>query len=72
MPERDPLVSAFRHLADLPRAKDALHALKRVASLVKPIMRARNFKVQELAEFYPGQANLLGEYYRYAISPRSL
>jgi hypothetical protein len=34
--------------------------LKRIASLVKPIMRARGWKVRELAEFYPQQQNLLG------------
>ncbi|KAH8899316.1 WLM-domain-containing protein, partial [Thozetella sp. PMI_491] len=34
--------------------------LKKIASLVKPIMRARGWKVGELAEFYPDQQNLLG------------
>ncbi|KAF4970506.1 hypothetical protein FSARC_2474 [Fusarium sarcochroum] len=48
------------HLAKLPRAVDALQTLKKVASLVKPIMRARNWKVRQLAEFYPEQHNLLG------------
>jgi DNA-dependent metalloprotease WSS1 len=62
MPEIDPLVLSYSHLKDLPRAKDALQALKKVASLVKPIMRARGWKVQELTEFYPSEQNLLGEY----------
>ncbi|KAK2021857.1 WLM domain-containing protein [Colletotrichum zoysiae] len=60
MPEHDALVATYSHLADFPRASDALQTLKKVASLVKPIMRVRGWKVQELAEFYPEQANLLG------------
>jgi hypothetical protein len=60
MSELDPLVFSFSHLADFPRAKDALHALKKIASLVKPIMRARGWKVRQLTEFYPEQQNLLG------------
>ncbi|KAK5658799.1 hypothetical protein OQA88_1611 [Cercophora sp. LCS_1] len=60
MPEHDPLVLSFSHLRDVPREKDALHTLKKIASLVKPIMRARGWKVGELAEFYPDQQNLLG------------
>ena len=59
--EIDPLILSYSHLADFPRAKDALHTLKKVASLVKPIMRARGWKVGQLTEFYPEQQNLLGE-----------
>jgi len=62
MPEIDPLVLSYSHLSDFPRAKDALFTLQKVASLVKPLMRARGWKVGQLAEFYPDQANLLGEY----------
>jgi DNA-dependent metalloprotease WSS1 len=61
MGEHDPLILSFSHLKDFPREKEALHALKKVASLVKPIMRARGWKVGELAEFYPDQQNLLGK-----------
>ncbi|KAF4784379.1 WLM domain-containing protein [Colletotrichum scovillei] len=60
MPEHDALILSFSHLPDFPRAPDALQTLKKVASLVKPIMRVRGWKVRELAEFYPDQANLLG------------
>ncbi|KAK1755324.1 WLM domain-containing protein [Echria macrotheca] len=60
MPEHDALVLSYSHLRDFPREKDALHTLKKIASLVKPIMRARGWKVGELAEFYPEQQNLLG------------
>ncbi|OGM45664.1 zinc metallopeptidase [Aspergillus bombycis] len=34
--------------------------LKKIASLVKPIMRRRTWKVVTLSEFYPHQQNLLG------------
>jgi hypothetical protein len=61
MPEVDPLVLSFSHLADFPRAAEALHTLKKVASLVKPLMRARGWKVGQLTEFYPDQPNLLGK-----------
>ncbi|KAI0448921.1 WLM-domain-containing protein [Xylaria acuta] len=60
MPEVDPLIFSYSHLADFPRAADALHTLKKVASLVKPLMRARGWKVGQLTEFYPSQQNLLG------------
>lgn len=60
MPEHDPLIFSYRHLADFPRAKDALETLKKIASVVKPLMRARGWKVPELAEFYPNEHNLLG------------
>ena len=61
MAEIDPLVASYSHLMDFPRAPEALHTLRRVASLVKPIMRARSWRVQELAEFFPEQTNLLGK-----------
>ena len=60
MVEHDALIRGYRHLADYPRANDALDMLKRIASAVKPLMRARGWKVPELAEFYPEQHNLLG------------
>ncbi|KAI0877731.1 WLM-domain-containing protein [Hypoxylon argillaceum] len=60
MPEVDPLIFSFSHLADFPRAAEALHTLKKVASLVKPLMRARGWRVGQLTEFYPSQQNLLG------------
>ncbi|KAG6016925.1 hypothetical protein E4U54_000086, partial [Claviceps lovelessii] len=59
MPEYESLVGAYVHLAREARAPEALVTLKKVASLVKPIMRARGWKVGQLAEFYPEQANLL-------------
>lgn len=64
MPEHDPLVLSYSHLAQFRRADEALTILKKVASLVKPIMRNRGWKVRELAEFYPNETNLLGAHAR--------
>ncbi|EAA34780.1 hypothetical protein GE21DRAFT_379 [Neurospora crassa] len=58
--EIDPLVLAYSHLHHLPQPSSALHLLKKIASLVKPLMRARGWRVRELGEFYPEQDNLLG------------
>jgi hypothetical protein len=59
--ERDPLVGSYSHLREFPRSDDALLILRKVASMTKPIMRARGWKVLELAEFYPNEGNLLGK-----------
>lgn len=61
MAEHDALIFEYSHLQKLPRADEALHSLKKIASLVKPIMRARSWKVGTLAEFYPDEQNLLGK-----------
>lgn len=58
--EIDPVVYSFTHLKHLPRQDEALHLLRRIASMVKPLMRARGWRVQQLSEFYPDQQNLLG------------
>ncbi|KAI3391641.1 hypothetical protein diail_7009 [Diaporthe ilicicola] len=58
--ELDALVLSYTHLKNLPRQDDALRTLQKIASLVKPIMRARGWKVSQLSEFYPDQHNLLG------------
>lgn len=58
--EHDAQFRSYRHLRELARADEALHTLRKIASLVKPIMRARGWKVGELCEFYPAQQNLLG------------
>lgn len=62
MAEYDALIAQYSHLIKFAREKDALFALRKIASLVKPIMRARGWKVGTLAEFYPDQQNLLGKY----------
>ena len=61
MAEHDALVFEYSHLKGLPREKEAIYALRKIASLVKPLMRARGWKVGTLAEFFPDQQNLLGE-----------
>lgn len=61
MAEHDALFGSYSHLKNLSRQEDALHTLKRLASMVKPIMRARGWRVRQLAEFYPDQQNLLGK-----------
>lgn len=60
MREIDPLVFEYQHDRHRPRESEALLILRKVASLVKPIMRRRDWKVGTLCEFYPQQSNLLG------------
>ncbi|KAF2482597.1 WLM domain-containing protein [Neohortaea acidophila] len=58
--EREPSFHTYEHLQGLPRHDSALTMLRKVASMVKPIMRKRNWRVQVLAEFLPLEQNLLG------------
>ncbi|KAI9802232.1 MAG: hypothetical protein M1825_002953 [Sarcosagium campestre] len=60
MREIDPLISAYSHLKEKPREAEALHSLQKIASLVKPVMRQRGWRVGTLREFYPTERNLLG------------
>ncbi|KAL2821726.1 WLM domain-containing protein [Aspergillus cavernicola] len=60
MRELDPLVLEYQHDKHRPRESEALLVLQKIASLVKPIMRRRSWKVGTLCEFYPQQRNLLG------------
>ncbi|KAJ5925557.1 hypothetical protein N7454_008196 [Penicillium verhagenii] len=60
MRELDALISEYRHEKKRPREAEALFILRKVASMVKPIMRQRYWKVGSLCEFYPSQKNLLG------------
>jgi DNA-dependent metalloprotease WSS1 len=60
MRELDALVSEYQHEKQRPREAEALLTLRKVASLVKPIMRQRNWRVGTLCEFYPHESNLLG------------
>ena len=64
MSEIDAHFNAYEHLKHLPREAEALHTLRKVASVVKPIMRKRAWKVNTLCEFLPPEANLLGIYQR--------
>lgn len=60
MRELDPLVSEYQHEKHRPKQEEALVTLRKVASLVKPLMRQRSWRVGTLAEFYPHTPNLLG------------
>lgn len=60
MRELDALVVEYQHEKHRPRDLEALTTLRKVASLVKPIMRQRGWRVGTLCEFYPEQRNLLG------------
>ncbi|THV06588.1 WLM-domain-containing protein [Dendrothele bispora CBS 962.96] len=54
-------VQSFTHLKDRKNADHALTMLKRIASLVKPIMRKHGWVLPTLAEFFPDNPSLLGE-----------
>ncbi|QIW95908.1 hypothetical protein AMS68_001426 [Peltaster fructicola] len=58
--EHEALFTTYEHLQGLPRGDSALTLLRKVASMVKPIMRKRGWTVRVLAEFLPVEANLLG------------
>ena len=60
MREVDPLIADYSHLRGQPGEAEALKALQKIASLVKPVMRQRGWRVGTLAEFYPDERNLLG------------
>jgi hypothetical protein len=63
--EHDPSISEFQHEKHRHREADALLTLRKVASLVKPIMRQRGWRVGILTEFYPTETNLLGLNYNH-------
>ncbi|KAI0035178.1 WLM domain-containing protein [Vararia minispora EC-137] len=52
-------VQSFEHLRGFPREDEALTLLKKLASLVKPIMRKHGWRLPTLAEFFPEAPNLL-------------
>lgn len=60
--ERDPLVLSYSTLMGLPRNDEALQRLKKIASMTKPIMRNRGWRLPVLAEFFPAQPELLGRW----------
>lgn len=58
--ELDPLIGQYEHESHRPRADHAIFLLRKIASMVKPIMRRRNWRVGILAEFVPSDKGLLG------------
>lgn len=63
MLECEPVVWKYEHEKFRPRKAEARKILREVASLVKPIMRRRGWKVGTLAEFWPPEEFLLGRNY---------
>ena len=61
MREIDAHFGAYEHLVHLPRDKEALLMLRKAASVVKPMMRKRGWRIGTLAEFLPDEPQLLGE-----------
>ncbi|KAH8918632.1 WLM-domain-containing protein [Atractiella rhizophila] len=53
-------VLSIRALKNRPRADEALELLKKIASLVKPIMKKHGWTLPELVEFFPENPGLLG------------
>ena len=62
MREIDAHFDAYEHLKHLPRETEALVMLRKAASVVKPIMRKRGWKIGTLAEFLPDEPQLLGKF----------
>lgn len=58
--EHDALFGSYEHLQDCPQPEEALLRLRKIASLVKPLMRKRSWKVRVLSEFLPDDQRLLG------------
>ncbi|KAI9699185.1 MAG: hypothetical protein M1820_007264 [Bogoriella megaspora] len=58
--EVDSHFGCYEHLRGLPRAQEALQKLRKIASLVKPIMRKRGWRIGSLTEFLPEDTRLLG------------
>lgn len=56
----DELIYHITHLTDMPQADVAEKTLRKMASLVKPIIRAHGWRVGMLGEFYPDEEGLLG------------
>ena len=57
----DSLIYDIQVERGLHRPDVAMNTIQRAASLVKPLMRAHNFKVGLLAEFLPSDRGLLGK-----------
>ena len=61
--EIDSHFGCYEHLRHLPRQQEGLEKLRKIASLVKPIMRKRGWRIGALAEFLPDDTRLLGTVY---------
>lgn len=72
MREIDAHFDAYEHLKHFPRDGEALTMLRKAASMVKPMMRKRGWKVGTLAEFLPDEPQLLGTILSYRASGAGL
>uniref|UniRef100_A0A060TBG2 ARAD1B07348p n=1 Tax=Blastobotrys adeninivorans TaxID=409370 RepID=A0A060TBG2_BLAAD len=54
------VIDTISQLKRRPRSEEALAMLRKVASLVKPIMKKEGLRVKTLCEFYPKDSRLLG------------
>lgn len=70
--EHEPLVLGYSHLKAFPRDDEALLRLKKIASMTKPLMRNRGWKLPVLAEFFPAQPDLLGRWPMCSRAPTAL
>lgn len=68
--EHDALVLEYQHDRHRPQEDRALWLLKKVASLVKPVMRNHGWRINTLCELYPSDRNLLGLNVRHGSSIR--
>jgi len=64
-------VLSFEHIETMSQPEKALELLKRITSLVKPIMRSHHWTLPTLAEFFPDEQNLLGRLNDQPFSPIS-
>lgn len=60
MLEHNACIAQYEHLKTFSREAEALHILRKIASIVKPIMRLRGWRVGVLGEFSPTERALLG------------
>ncbi|CCX06849.1 WLM domain-containing protein [Pyronema domesticum] len=61
------IIGTITYLHALPRPQHALFLLRRVASIVKPIMVAHGYKIITFAEMFPKEAGLLGLNYNKGV-----
>ncbi|KAI5295630.1 hypothetical protein KEM52_000762, partial [Ascosphaera acerosa] len=63
MTEANPCVLEYQHDKSKPREAEALLMLRKVASLVKPVMRNRGWKIHRLCEFHAPRLLGLNQHY---------
>lgn len=69
--EVDSHFGCYEHLRSLPRHQEALEKLRKIASLVKPIMRKRGWRIGALTEFLPDDSRLYGRTFLFGKAAQS-